>query len=325
MKTRSLAVGSFVVVALLMATLLITSLGKGRWFGGGQTRAVVWFDKSVKGLSVGAPVTFRGVPIGQVETIEVVLDPSTLRSRMPVTLTLTTDAMSLKAKGTQAQRLALQQLIDRGLVAQMVNQSLVTGQSMIDLNIVPAKAQTVQQSEDGPLQIPQLGGAFDQLLDQVSDLPLKDTVAEFRAALVSMRELSDQARQTMVLVQKDVGRVSAQAIAATQGVSGDFHQVATDASSTLKSVRGFADEGQALVAQARPEITLAARSINEAATDVRTGMGALSEWVAPGSPMRINLDDALKDLARSARSFTSFVEDIEEQPNALIFGRSHDR
>jgi len=57
---------------------------------------------------------------------------------------------------------------------------------------------------------------------------------------------------------------------------------------------------------------------------VRSGMGEISAWVAPGSAARTDLDGALRDLARSARSFSALVEDIEEQPNVLVFGRPHE-
>ena len=86
MNRRSVALGAFVVIALGLAVVLVTALGKGRFFGGGRTQAVVWFDKSVKGLTIGAPVTFRGVPVGQVEAIGVELDPQSLQSRLPITL-----------------------------------------------------------------------------------------------------------------------------------------------------------------------------------------------------------------------------------------------
>jgi len=162
-------------------------------------------------------------------------------------------------------------------------------------------------------------------MDQVSGANLKDTVEEFRSTMISIRALADDARKTVVLVQKDVGQVAGQALQSTQRAGDDFNRVASEAQRTLASVRGFADEGKALVAQSRPEITQAARALNDAAGEMHTSMSALSDWVGPGSPTRVSLDGALQDFARSARSFTSLVEDIDEQPNALIFGRSRDR
>jgi len=50
----------------------------------------------------------------------------------------------------------------------------------------------------------------------------------------------------------------------------------------------------------------------------------LSAWVAPGSPTRTDFDGAVRDMARSARNLSALVEDIDEKPNVLIFGRPHD-
>lgn len=324
MNRRSVALGAFVVVALALAVVLVTALGKGRFFGGGRTQAVVWFDKSVKGLTVGAPVTFRGVPIGQVEAIGVELDPQSLQSRLPITLAVSTEALSIHARGRRAQREALQSLIDRGLVAQMVTQSLVTGQAMIDLNIGPPPAKPVAQASDGPLVIPHVGGNFDRLLEQVSELPLKDTVAEVRATMQSVRKLADEARASVVGVQGEVGRVSAQATQTLQRAGDDFHQVSQQTTASLRSLQGLADSGQRLVLDVQPRVEGAVDALHGAATDVRASMGEISAWVAPGSPARTDLDGALRDLARSARSFSALVEDIEEQPNTLVFGRKHE-
>lgn len=324
MKRRSVALGAFVVMAMVLAVVLITALGKGRFFGGGRTQAVVWFDKSVKGLTIGSPVTFRGVPIGQVEAIGVELDPQTLQSRQPITLAVSMQALSIKARGRGAQREALQSLIDRGLVAQMVTQSLVTGQAMIDLTIGPAPATAVAQAKDGPLVIPHVGGSFDRLLEQVSELPLKDTVADVRATLLSVRQLADEARTSVAKVQGDVGRVTGQATQTLQRAGDDFHQASQQTTATLQSLQSLADGSQRLLLDVQPRVVGAMDALHGAANDVRTGMGEISAWVAPGSAARTDLDGALRDLARSARSFSALVEDIEEQPNVLIFGRPHE-
>lgn len=324
MNKRSVALGAFVLMALVLAVVLITALGKGRFFGGGRTQAVVWFDKSVKGLTIGAPVTFRGVPVGQVEAIGVELDPQSLQSRLPITLAVSTDALSIKVRGHRAQRDALQDLINRGLVAQMVTQSLVTGQVMIDLNIGPPPPVPVAQSADGPLYIPHVGGNFDRLLEQVSELPLKDTVADVRATMQSVRQLAEEARASVAAVKGDVGRVTHQATQTLQVAGTDFHQVTQQTTATLQSLQALADGGQRLMLDVQPRVIGAADALQGAANDVRSSMGELSAWVSPGSATRTDLDGALRDLARSARSFSALVEDIEEQPNVLIFGRSHE-
>ena len=71
-KPHTVAIGAFVIGASLIAiATLLFLLGSG--FGRKET-VVMAFDGSVKGLNVGAPLALRGVKVGEVTDIEVVLD-----------------------------------------------------------------------------------------------------------------------------------------------------------------------------------------------------------------------------------------------------------
>jgi len=60
--------GLFVVGAIVLLAAAIVALGAGNWFRQ-YDRFVVYFDGSIKGLQVGAPVAFRGVQIGEVKQV----------------------------------------------------------------------------------------------------------------------------------------------------------------------------------------------------------------------------------------------------------------
>ena len=62
------AVGAFVIGGLTLLLAGIILLGGGRMFSD-DIEYVLYFDGSVSGLSIGAPVVFRGVPMGQVTRI----------------------------------------------------------------------------------------------------------------------------------------------------------------------------------------------------------------------------------------------------------------
>ncbi|MDP4918243.1 MAG: MlaD family protein, partial [Haliea sp.] len=77
-RSHSVAIGGFIIGALLIvvATLLFV-LGSG--LGSDRSKVVMIFDSSVKGLSLGAPVTLRGVEVGQVTGINLLLDSATAK------------------------------------------------------------------------------------------------------------------------------------------------------------------------------------------------------------------------------------------------------
>jgi paraquat-inducible protein B len=50
-------------------------------------------------------------------------------------------------------------------------------------------------------------------------------------------------------------------------------------------------------------------------------MRRVNELAQPGAPLRSDLDAAVRDLSQAARGLREFSELIEEQPNAVIFGR----
>src|SRR5271167_5274817 len=61
-------VGGFVLGAIGFGVIALVALGSGRFFTG-KSSYVLYFDRDVNGLRVGAPVKFRGVDIGTVDAI----------------------------------------------------------------------------------------------------------------------------------------------------------------------------------------------------------------------------------------------------------------
>jgi paraquat-inducible protein B len=87
------AAGAFVLGAIILAVASLVVFGGGNFFKSTQTW-VAHFDESIKGLSVGAPVTFRGIRVGSVTDIDVVLDREWGRVAMPVTFEIEADLRS---------------------------------------------------------------------------------------------------------------------------------------------------------------------------------------------------------------------------------------
>ena len=142
---------------------------------------MIYFQGSVSGLYVGAPVTFRGVPVGQVDGIGIEVDSRTLDARIPVRIRLRPDVVQFDGEPDNRGHPTL---VKRGLRARLAAQSFVTGQKFIDLDFLPdSPARFTRDGKQAEAEIPPMSDRFGALIDQVADLPLADTVQELRATL----------------------------------------------------------------------------------------------------------------------------------------------
>ena len=124
----------------VLATGIIV-FGSGRFFQKRVT-CVMYFSGSIAGLSIGSPVEFRGVKVGEVTKIAAVLDPKTVSITIPVYVEI--DPKSLIVLGDEdASKLfssnrAYDPLMEKGLKAQLDIESFVTGKLFINMDFFPS-------------------------------------------------------------------------------------------------------------------------------------------------------------------------------------------
>ena len=122
------------------------------------------FHESVRGLSVGAPVDFRGVVVGEVTSIGVDFDASKADVRIPVEVRLYPDRLHGKAKRVAAPFGALfGKLVARGLRAQLRIGSLLTGQLFVALDFFPGEPKAAVLKRAGRAEIPTGAGSLQEL------------------------------------------------------------------------------------------------------------------------------------------------------------------
>jgi paraquat-inducible protein B len=88
-------IGGFVVSVIVMLIVGVIILGGGKMFKKTWTY-VLFFEKSVKGLSVGAPVVFNGVKIGSVSNVIINVDLDKVEFSIPVIIEIDPSLMTLK-------------------------------------------------------------------------------------------------------------------------------------------------------------------------------------------------------------------------------------
>ncbi|CAG2135870.1 PqiB family protein [Cupriavidus numazuensis] len=224
------------------------------------TLAVLNFDQSVRGLSPGAPVDFRGVIVGQVRSIGIEFQRDKKAFRMPVVVELYPSRMGFRERDVQdtnRRHEIIAGLLKRGMRAQLRTGNLLTGQLYVALDFFP-KAPPVNVDLNAPIpEFATTPGTFDQLQAQVGDIvnridkvpfdqigqDLRKSVAALNATLASADELVKQLN----------GDVAPQVVAALQ----DARKTLSTANGTLSSDAPLQQDARRMV----QELTRTATSL----------------------------------------------------------------
>ncbi|WP_454738796.1 PqiB family protein [Cupriavidus necator] len=186
--------------------------------------AVLNFDQSVRGLSPGAPVDFRGVTVGQVRSIGIEYQRDKKAFRMPVVVELYPSRMGLREKDVaddMRKRAIVHSMVQRGMRAQLRTGNLLTGQMYVALDFFPKASSPVDLDLNAAVpELPTTPGTFDELQAKLGDIvtkigkvPFDQIGQDARTAMVSMNKMLVNADKLVAQVNGDV---APQVVAALQ-------------------------------------------------------------------------------------------------------------
>ncbi|RZI73318.1 MAG: MCE family protein [Variovorax sp.] len=177
---------------------------------------LMYFNQSLRGLSPGAAVDFRGVVIGEVKSIGVEFDRAEREFRMPVLVQVYPDRLRRRAgempgesRFTQEQR--LQFLIGKGLRAQLRNGNLLTGQMYVALDFFPKEPTLKVDVSKSPIELPTVSGSLEDLQSQVQEIaakvnkiPFEELGKDMRVSLATLNRTLTGAEQLAKTLNNDV-------------------------------------------------------------------------------------------------------------------------
>ena len=320
---RQTVVGLFVLVGLLLALGAVLAFGRLHLLSP-VDRAVIFFPGNVGGLAPGAPVTFRGLRVGTVETVSLRLDPSTLHVRIPVVLQL--DPRQLQVAPGASGRDGLRRLVAAGLYGELSLQSFVTGQMAIELDIRPNPGAAFSGGQNrlpGDLvEIPSQQSPLERLRDEVTHLKLGDLAADTGRTLHTVEHLADSLDRSLPPL-----------IASLQVTADGLHDTGPIIKQSVETIRsealrviGHYDALSAslrtVVAARGPEVKRLLATANQAADNARRITATLDALTSDRSEDRMNLEASLRDLAAAAGSLRGIARDVEADPSLVLRGRA---
>jgi paraquat-inducible protein B len=303
-------IGAFVLGALALAVVGIGIFGSGKLFRRTEEFVAV-FSGSVNGLSVGAPVKFRGVQVGSVTKILLSLPGMTLPElRIPVIFTIDRDtATKLGAMVNPADPATLSTLIDQGLRAQLQLESIVTGVLFVELDLFPNSPLNFYLPKDsGYVEIPTQPTLLQEATQTAADVIAKLRDTDFDGLVSAVR---DAARGVNELADSPELR---QALVAMRDTLVVTRETLVEVKPRIAPLAGRLDSGVG-----RLETTL--KRLDQTLGSVELSLGSFNTLVDPRAPFVYQMTSTLADLSAAARSVRELADYLERNPSAVFTGR----
>ena len=319
-KANPAILGGFVFGAIAIVVAAILFFGGGQFFKSTE-RAIIYFEGSVAGLDIGAPVTFRGVRVGTVQQIALQISTAG-EARIPVIVEILPEQVILRDPQPETDGTRLSRLIDEGLSAQLATQSFVTGMLRIDLDFRPdAVTGMVSDDDSGLLQIPAVRSSIERLMSALEQVPVQDVVQSAQDVLENVNRLTAKLEGELgplLESARDLVETADSALATTEdAVAG----VRADIGAMLDQADGLIEDARSQLAARGPELAGVLEAANSAARRADSLASTLERLVAPRSRLRVNLESAASNLAASAAALRGFANTVERNPSAIIRGR----
>jgi len=332
-------IGGFVVIAIGIMAASVVIFGSGDLFK--ETRKhVLYFEGSVKGLNIGSPVLYRGVQVGAVKNIIIRSYVKDLKSYIPVIIEVYPDKFEVITHGEdmRAPHERIPKLIEIGLRAQLVTQSLITGQLLIELDMHPGTPIVLKNLDEEYSEIPTIPSTLARLGKTLEKLDLKEISARLISILASVDRILKNPNIEASLHELKGALGDARGL--VQNVNGKVDPLAENLNSTLTDTRGLVNhldqEVKPLTGQAKStlddigklardvdgKVDPLSRSVTQALKSVDSAFKSIDGLVGERSPTRADLDNTLNELAGAARSLRILADYLERHPDALIKGKT---
>ncbi len=267
-----------------------------------RERVIAYFDGSVRGLSVDAPVEFRGIRVGTVVDVKMEFDRSQMAFRIPVLIEFETGRISVIGERFDNPGQAMQALIKMGMRAQLQTGSLLTGQLFVALDLHPdtpvnlvGADQRYPEMPTIPSTIEAITSSITGVLDRIAALPIEELVADLRQTIDGANKLvsSPETQQAVQNLSDTLARAETL-----------MQTLDKEVGPLVASLRSTSDAAGLAMAQARSTLASAESLTGEQ------------------SQLRHDLNSLFEELTRAARSFRVFADYLETHPDALIRGKA---
>ena len=298
-------IGMFIFSSILLIVAAIVLLSSGSFFSK-KANFVVFFNTSLKGLDVGAPVKFNGVKVGIVADISVAYDPEKKAVYTPVIIQIDSrmfDKMNISGMHIGDFQSFYDEQIKNGLAAKLTMDSVVTGKIFIELNYFKKNEIVTVKNLSGKYhQMPSVSQDFSEIITNIDSVIQKINTVDFKLVFDSL----SKAGLSVADVFSDP----------------NVKEILRSLNTTIGNFNTFVVHADGVLSNLDDNVKVAVKSFRESVDSMHNTSDTINDMFDPNSDFRTGLDHAVEQMDKTFRSVRVFVDYLERNPNALLTGKS---
>jgi paraquat-inducible protein B len=326
-KFSPTVVGAFVLGGFALIIIGLLSFGGVSFFSKPQ-RFVVYFDESIHGLDLGSPVKLRGVRVGRVVDLNIRYDEKKNHSVVVVVCEFSKNMVTDTKGGliNVSERGELQNLVDRGLRAQLGVLGLATGLLFVELDFLDPKEYPADNrvTELRYTVVPAVPSAISEFQASASEILANLQKVDFAGISVELKAL-------LVTTRRQVDGLDLKGVVAqwkTTGVAVETAATAPEIRQTFANLNAAVTDLRTLLAKLDTQVTPAGKELAETLAQAKVTLESFNaaandarRFIAAQGGLSDDLTRTLNQLGEAAESVQRLADFIERNPNALISGK----
>ncbi len=258
-----------------------------------KNKSILYFNESVRGLDIGAPVEFYGIQMGEVIDVKLVFDKEKKEFRIRVVVEMEVERFfEAGFVGSDAERQELfESLLDRGFRAQLKTGNLLTGKQIIKLDFFPDAPPAKVTMEDGisvfptvPTPMEEISTKFMNILQKIDSLPMEQIGNDLRDTVHSAKQIAES----------------------------------PDIIASIRNLNATLEETRLLVSELRTTVT---PQISEMLEEARQSLANAEQMLDADAPLQVKMDSALEEISGAARSLRLLMDYLGRHPESLLRGK----
>ena len=240
------SIGLFILISISSLIFLMAYFLKSS-FNDTDTKVVMFFEESVQGLDVGAPVLFKGVKIGEVTSVKLMFNLRNRTSLISVYAKIYGNKSLITDTTDENERLI--RFIEDGLRAQLEVNSIITGQLLIELDLRPDTKVVLHPEEAHDVrEIPTIASPIEELSKSLQEMPISQIVQDIHHITKTLDTQLPPLLEKMNTTAQAISKLLDESQSDTPNMMKQINEAALSIGNAAQSLNNFVGENSSSVA-----------------------------------------------------------------------------